>query len=154
MFEWLVYTGGLADVEVPVDEPVGGYVIADRGKAAKFPKATADGLLEHGKNSDPDGAHDRQWRKATAEEIAAAGGEPGEKTIDEMSGKELDALAAELGVEWDAKAKVDEKKAILKAHIEASFAEEEEPDEPNDDDADNDATAEPAQAPAGEGDQS
>lgn len=72
MFEWLIYIGGLADVEVPLDEPTGGYVIADRGKAAKLPKAVADGLLQHGQNSDEDGAHAPQWRKANAKEVAAA----------------------------------------------------------------------------------
>jgi hypothetical protein len=38
MFEWLVYIGGLADVEVPLDEPYGGYVIADRRQGGEVPE--------------------------------------------------------------------------------------------------------------------
>lgn len=72
MYEWLVYTGGLADVEVPLDEPIGGYVIVDQGKAAKFPKDVAEGLMQHGEDSAEIPVHNRQWRKATAKEIAAA----------------------------------------------------------------------------------
>lgn len=44
--------------------------------------------------------------------------------IDAMTGKELDAYAAELGIaDWNAKAKVPDKKAALKAHLDAQTTE-------------------------------
>lgn len=70
--QWLVYTGPHADVEVPLDEPIGGYVIADNGKAVQLPEEVAAGLLAQGENSDPDGQHDRMWRTATAKEVKDA----------------------------------------------------------------------------------
>lgn len=46
----------------------------------------------------------------------------GSKTIDEMSGKECDAFAAELEVDgWDAKAKVPAKREALKAAVAAKL---------------------------------
>lgn len=92
MHEWLVYIGGLADVEVPLDEPFGGYVITEAGKAARFPKDVAESLLQHGENSDPDGPHARQWRKATTKEIAAA-----EKAASDPTDETAEPAAATAG---------------------------------------------------------
>ena len=56
----------------------------------------------------------------------ADGGEnpAGEKTIDEMTGKELDAFAAELKIEgWKPSAKVPEKKTAIHAFVAAKLTE-------------------------------
>lgn len=91
-FEWLVYTGGLEAVEVPHDEGVsGGYVIAERDKAAQFPKVVADELMKHGEDSaEENPVHQRQWRKATPKEIAAA-----EKTGTDNSAEAPEPVAEE-----------------------------------------------------------
>lgn len=68
---------------------------------------------------------------AEAERYGLTGGEPNaservpasEKTVDEMTGKELDAFAAELGVDWDVKAKLPEKRDALKAAAKAKLDE-------------------------------
>lgn len=54
--------------------------------------------------------------------VGVAAKHAGEKTIDEMTGAELDAFAAELEVaDWNAKAKVGDKKETLKAAVAAKL---------------------------------
>jgi hypothetical protein len=55
---------------------------------------------------------------------AAAPKEPGEKTIDEMTGKELDAFAAELAIpDWNPKLTVPKKRDALSAFVVAKLQE-------------------------------
>lgn len=54
---------------------------------------------------------------------ASSPDDAGAKTIDEMSGKELDAFAAELKLDdWNPKAKVPDKKAAIHAAVAAKLA--------------------------------
>lgn len=79
----LIYEGPHLEVEVPSDAVAGGVIYAERGVAVDVPADVAESLLSQGENSDPDGEHERTWRKATAKETQA-----GEKPAAKSEGGE------------------------------------------------------------------
>jgi hypothetical protein len=68
----LIYEGPHLDVEVPLDDPYGGFLTAERGQPVDVPDDVAAGLLEQGRSENPEHQHECPWRKATAKELAGA----------------------------------------------------------------------------------